>query len=279
MKRLFILASAAIVALASCTKTQVVYTEAPEEISFKQVTNVMTKAGALQTGVLGVFAHQGENEYFGNTPFTWNTDAFKADKQWPLEGTLDFTVYYPYSAAAKYDVANNVLTVPATADIQNVYYGAERYEDRDKENNPAVVLNHVCAKITVTFDGGVLYDFSSATIADVNTAGNVEVDYGENPLSVTTVAPEGGSITTGIITFAANGAENYVLPGAQKNISVTFTQKTGSATPIERTATVSGTWDAHKHYVYNISVTANDMITFTANTVDWVSGATTAPTI
>ena len=62
MKRLFILASAAIVALASYTKTQVVYTEAPEEISFKQVTNVMTKAGALQTGVLGVFAHQGENE-------------------------------------------------------------------------------------------------------------------------------------------------------------------------------------------------------------------------
>lgn len=271
MKRLFILATAAIVALASCSKTQVVYTEAPEEISFKQVTNVMTKAGALQTGVLGVFAHQDAAEYFGNTQFTWNTDAFKSNKQWPLEGTLDFTVYYPYSAEAEYNVNDNVLTVPATTNIDAVYYGAQRYEDRDKNNNPAVVLNHVCAKITVNFDGGDLYNFSSATIAGVNTAGNVEVDYGENPLTVTTVAPDGGSITTGNITFASSGADNYVLPGAQKDISVTFTQKSGSATPIIRNATVSGTWDAHKHYVYDISVTANDMITFTATTVDWVS--------
>ena len=44
MKRFFILASAAIVALASCAKTEVVYKDAPEEIAFKQITGVMTKS-------------------------------------------------------------------------------------------------------------------------------------------------------------------------------------------------------------------------------------------
>ena len=47
MKRLFILATAAIVALASCAKTEVVYTDAPEEIGFKAVTGAMTKAAIL----------------------------------------------------------------------------------------------------------------------------------------------------------------------------------------------------------------------------------------
>lgn len=44
MKRFFILASAAIVALASCAKTEVVYKDAPEQIAFKQITGPMTKA-------------------------------------------------------------------------------------------------------------------------------------------------------------------------------------------------------------------------------------------
>ena len=56
MKRLFILASAAIVALAACTKTEVVYTEAPAEIGVQTYAGAMTKA-SLGTDVhLGVFA-------------------------------------------------------------------------------------------------------------------------------------------------------------------------------------------------------------------------------
>ena len=101
MKRFFILATAAIVALASCAKTEVVYNDAPEQISFKQITGAMTKAAhTLEDGNLGVFAHQGEDEYFGNTPFAGTSGSFTAAKYWPYEGTLDFTVYYPYVAAA-----------------------------------------------------------------------------------------------------------------------------------------------------------------------------------
>ena len=54
MRRFFILASAAIVALASCAKTQVVYNDAPEEIALKTVNMPMTKAAYNQD--LGVVA-------------------------------------------------------------------------------------------------------------------------------------------------------------------------------------------------------------------------------
>lgn len=277
MKRLFLLATAAIVALASCSKTQVVYTDAPEQITFKQVTNAMTKAPtALNSGILGVFAHQGESEYFGNSPFTWKDteSVFKGGKQWPQTGDLDFTVYYPYSADAKYNVEEKQLTIPASSNIDGVYYGVKRYTDKNSANQEPVVLNHVCAKITVKFDGGELYNFSSASIAGVNTAGNVAVNYAD-PVVVTTVAPDGGEITTGNLTFYTSDAINYALPGSQKDISVSFTQKTGSQSLITKPATLSGTWDANKHYVYNIKVGDTGEITFAAQTNDWEDAGAT----
>ena len=72
MKRFFICAAAAIVALASCSKTEVVNTSAPEEIGFKAVTGAITKAeqdAATLDGAMGVFAfvHGESTSYFSNT--------------------------------------------------------------------------------------------------------------------------------------------------------------------------------------------------------------------
>lgn len=59
MKRLFILA-AATVALASCAKTQVVYNEEPQEINFRAISNVMTRAdGDAMPLDMGVIAYLG----------------------------------------------------------------------------------------------------------------------------------------------------------------------------------------------------------------------------
>ena len=76
MKKFFFCAAAAIVALASCSKTQVVYNDAPQEIGFKAVTGVMTKTTTFADDrALGVFANlTGDDNadgdvYFGNTSF------------------------------------------------------------------------------------------------------------------------------------------------------------------------------------------------------------------
>ena len=80
MKKFFFCAAAAIVALASCSKTQVVYNDAPQEIGFKAVTGAITKAvqpteneGFNQD--MGVIAYNtvGLSEYFTNAQFNKTT--------------------------------------------------------------------------------------------------------------------------------------------------------------------------------------------------------------
>lgn len=278
MKKFFILASAAIVALASCAKTEVVYKDAPEEIAFKQITGVMTKATALTEGSLGVFAHQETAAYFGNTPFNWDGAYYASTKTWPLEGLLDFTVYYPYIATADYAPTTKTLTLPitdavlATNSLDKIYYGSERITGKKKGDNLVAVLHHVCAKLVVNFDGGDLYEFISAKFTGVYLAGMVSVNY-NNPITVTaTGTTEAPLKTEDYLLTESDGTVGYVLPGNQTSIIITFKQKTGSATPIVRTATLtpSSTWDAHKRYTYDIKVGANEVIKFSAQTEDWV---------
>lgn len=135
MKRFFICAAVAIVALASCSKTEVVNTSAPEEIGFKAVTGVMTKGvqtTASFTQDMGVLAYNTTDltEYFENAQFekaattvdvttvdpetgdestvavtTWNGTTAK---YWPIDSELDFVVYSPYQATG--DPATVVVT-------------------------------------------------------------------------------------------------------------------------------------------------------------------------
>lgn len=136
MKRLFILA-AATVALASCAKTQVVYNEEPQEIAFKTVSGVMTKANAewnAESSKMGVFAVlEGEN-YIDNKAFVKEDgeDYFVGDGKeyyWPFGKTLDFVAYAPHAADVTYDPSTKILTM----DIDNsnvgnqtdVLYGGE----------------------------------------------------------------------------------------------------------------------------------------------------------
>ena len=107
MKRFFILASAAIVALASCAKTEVVYKDGPQEIAFKQVTGAMTKGslGDNANVVLGVYADykatptSAVGVYFTNQQFKGDAEGQEwvgdPTQYYPLSGTLDFVGYAP----------------------------------------------------------------------------------------------------------------------------------------------------------------------------------------
>ena len=139
MKRFFILASAAIVALASCAKTEVVYKDAPQEIAFKQVTNVMTKATETLTTDMGVFAWTSETtpqNYFGLAKkFAADGTIWKANpaQYYPLQTALDFACYAPYSGLLEwsYDNGTQTLVSPAIDDVKaiDVLYGERIYAD------------------------------------------------------------------------------------------------------------------------------------------------------
>ena len=216
MKRFFICAAAAIVALASCSKTEVVNTSAPEEIGFKAVTGVMTK-GVQTTNdfdqTIGVLAYNTTDltEYFANAKFTkttvevattddsgaestekvttWNGEAAK---YWPIDSKLDFVVYSPYqetgnpvtvavtntseSKTLTVTVADNTKT---SLDLQTDYmYGAEYYTGHDKnEASVAVNFKHALSLITVNFTGNENVTIVAAVLDDTAQEGSYTVQY------------------------------------------------------------------------------------------------------
>ena len=280
MKRFFILASAAIVALASCAKTEVVYKDGPQEIAFKQITGVMTKADLSSDYALGVMANQNSNIYFTNTSFGHNgTNWTNTDVYWPYEGTLDFTVYAPYVDGANY--ADNVLTIPSVTPGENVYYGVQRYVDTAKQDAVAVVLQHVSAKILVNLNltAGSLYTVNWLKLVGVNTQGTVNVQYG-SPVTVTTTPGTVGDSSfiindTDANTSGINLAPVYVLPGDQTKFTINFTQENGdhdvTFTKDITLAAADVVWAANTAYTYNISIANPDNISFTATVNNWTT--------
>ena len=291
MKRFFILASAAIVALASCAKTEVVYNDAPEQISFKQITGAMTKAThTLNSGNLGVFAHQGTSVYFMNIPFGWNGSSFTAAQYWPYDdgkngGKLDFTVYYPQIAGADY--YNNVLTIPGVTADDAHYYGKKRYLNSTKEANAtAVELQHLSAAVVVTADLGDLYTLQSVTLKGATTAGKMEVTYNADGTlkEVATTATNSSADLPCIVTETVEGVPTlvnktsttplYVLPGTQTIFEVVFKQNSGAGTVHTKSIDLSESdWTANYKYTYAIGIASTGAISFTASVEDFSPAA------
>ena len=293
MKRLFILASAAIVALAACTKTGVVYNEAPQEIGLKAVTGMMTKTTDFGTQDLGVFADVTDGDvYFGNTLFSKSGDTWTADKYWPIQNTLDFTVYAPHVGEATY--SDNVLTIPV-ADNSTVQtdwlYGASRYMSKSKDGgNISTTLNHGLSKITVKVwaDVANVYTITSLILNEAHQAGTLEVTYDEDG-DFQSISPE--VVADSPVTYSHDFVENsvsvpgtantnaatlssyYVFPSDVTSFTVTY-NVAGGANGLQATVyldsdlndTADNTdddevdiWESGKHYTYVLGFTANQI--------------------
>ena len=297
MKRLFILASAAIVALASCTKTEVVYNEAPQEIGFKAVAGAVTKAEqevATLDGTMGVFAFVtgGTTAYFKNISFSnkggnvWT--GTEESMYWPVTSGLDFAVYAPWESEEGAEFATNTLTVKAdnsaktTIGAQEDYlYGAAYYNNNSQgfdKNTPsvAVTLKHAQAKVTVSFTG------ENVTVTDVKLTapvlkGSYAVTYG-NPVTVdwTPGAANGevSLISSATLTDAPSEASLMVVPETKTTITFYY-QIDGSDAKLPYTITPSANWAYGTHYIYNVEISPKE-IKFTP-TVDptWETGTTT----
>ena len=139
MKKYFIIAAAALVALAACTKNDVA-TPDPQEISFKAVTAKATKAiinNAFYAttdpafGIWGLYqaenwaANHSSSVWVGTdasteAQITWQTDTWKnaaGTDYWPLSGSIVFMGYTPYANVndkAAISVADNKVTLTIT---------------------------------------------------------------------------------------------------------------------------------------------------------------------
>ena len=282
MKRFFILASAAIVALASCAKTEVVSNNEPQEIAFKQLAGPMTKAEALKTD-MGVFAYTADgSKYFGPVQFINKDGVWKGNpsQYYPLQTALDFACYSPCDGFNNwsYDNTNQTLTSPVFADVKavDVLYGEKIYADCSKKSSPVSVLfKHALAQVSVKVSSNVpaAITVNSVTLKGLCTGGKVTVDYDKDAWNKTTwgeKVPNADYLWTKQDDFtltdtaAEFGAPIFFVPGDsdtavnQTSFVVSYTMNEVTMTA---TVTLNGIWEMGKHYIYTLKADLNE-ITF-----------------
>ena len=299
MKKFFFCAAAAIVALASCSKTQIVYNDAPQEIGFKAVTGAITKAVQTQnnfTQDMGVIAYQsGKTDvYFTNAQFEKETDATtwngKTPQYWPIDSSLDFFVYSPYQASGVTPTNTaesktlQVVVADNSAKQDDYLYSTEYITGKNKDNRSIPVdFDHALAYVTVNFSGENVITLSNAQLNGTYQSGTYTVTYGNE----TSIAWTNQGTSSDLVLNAGALTTDYatswlVVPEDGKNVNNTISFKykiagmTGSA--ISTSITLSDTWAAGIHYTYNVNIGANE-IKFTVESVGWTDTVGTTTTI
>lgn len=287
MKKYYVFAAVAIAALASCTKSEVVYNQEQQEIGFKAVTGAITKteqSGTL-TGTMGVFAFVNgtvDQVYFENVEFS-GTTTWTGGQYWPLQNRLNFVVYAPHGTAS---YKSKTLTVTGAdnasattiADQTDYLYGAEYYDGvaeettgYNKTSGPvATKLKHALAKVTLAFKGSNV-TVKSVSLVKPTLKGSYTVDYSDaTPVAVWNATAETTDLT--LTEFANKTLSNdeqsvsiMVVPAADSDIVITYTI-TGSDPVLTAEIPLTGTWATGTHYTYNISINPN-VIEFSAPTV------------
>lgn len=294
MKRIFICAAAAIVALASCSKTQVVYNDAPEEIGFKAVAGAVTKAPIVGTELpttanMVVFASKSAeeagtySEYFSNVEFTWRSTYWggTTSKYWPESGYLKFIAYYPAGIGTPVGNATEnivISNVDASTQTDILYTNLTDAYESSAKNTVPMAFHHALAQVQVTAK------VSDVNMTDVNVTSVVLTGApisGELTLTgtnatwddQTTGSPITMDNTIGSIDLTEDakslGTGTLVVPGAQ-TATLTVTYTIGGLAVTTSPITIAGTWEKGKKYIYNLSI-GLDEIKLSATVDDWAT--------
>lgn len=287
MKRFFICAAAAIVALAACSKTEVINNSVPQEIGFKAINMPMTKAAYDQNLGVSAYMIDGGAAYFEKTLFELNTGQWKGGQYWPLEGALGFVAYGPGT-----DCATTVTTSPTgisaegvKSDVDFVYskaYANNGGTGYTKVNAPAsgvpVELAHSKAKITVNVtDNSENEAVTKVEIKGANSTGNFSYEFSG--------APSWTGEATADFDFTSDKT-HYVIPGTPTTLRITYDRTAPAATgltydidldTVKKTGeeTLIDAWTAGFSYTYNVTITGAEII-INATVDEWteVEGST-----
>ena len=300
MKKFYVFAAVAIAVLASCTKSEVVYNQGQQEIGFRQFTGAMTKADPSTTALpketsMGVFSYLDgtQTAYFENAKFVYKEDnkwGGATPYYWPLQGALDFVLYAPYQdSGATYTPGNKVLNVTITnnSTAQTDYlYGKDFYvtaKPATPSNGVPVVLKHALSKVTIAAKAQVAPIFTVTSIKLMQTIqeGSYTVTYDtthDDFTSVVTGSTEddakedmeyvsSGSSWTLTDNLSDNSASKLVVPSYQSCIVLKYRMQ-GSTAEFTAKVDLTGSWETGKHYTYNLTLTADEIL-FVPSVEDW----------
>lgn len=293
MKRFIICVAAAIVALVSCSKTQVVNNDVPEEIGFKAVTGVVTKAEQTGTNLqynLGAFSYvhgaSPAKVYFGNTQFAKGTEGLwvaTPAKYWPLVSTLDFVVYSPYDPNAAYNETEAPNTLVVTTNNANKFeitdqmdylYGDKYYDNsgagygKTTENVP-VSLKHAQAKVIVTFTGTSDVTINSASVTNVSLGGKYSVNYTQQTPVAQWSDQQAGVEIPVLGSAGLDASKTYTFLAVPSTAStIKFNYTLGSDTADMDHEIDLSPWAPGTQYTYTINITPQE-IKFKPEVIVW----------
>ena len=300
MKRFFILATAAIVALASCAKTEVVYNDAPEEISFKALTDVITKAPVTDavfptTQTMSVYGWNNADkaQYFDPNPtvFVHNTSAWKGNtsQYYPATGALDF-VAFSQTPTTCTDNLSYELTLAENTTAQHDLMASKYVAGKDKNSGTVTLpFHHTLSLVQVNFKcTGTDVQIKSVELTNTMQEGTVEVSYAA---ATDNTAPTIDWTPTGTATPISCNTPKNLTAGADytlfanflavpestndKKLNIQYVLNGNTFThPID----ITNDFAVATKYVFNITIGMTEVL-FDASVVDWTEGPTENPSI
>lgn len=305
MKKLFLLAASALMVLASCSKTDIVYqNETPQEIGLFSVAKKQTKAAIdgevfnhnnmAVTAYLAAAASAETKVFFEKTTFTKDgtTNYFKGGKYWPIENcTLNFFAIAPeIEDKVETEFEINQTTATATVTVNNnqnnqidvMYAVGQGTKANSNLDNVTMPFNHALSWVDFQFKSNLEITINEITVENAYFNGNLTVqstNFTNTSAKTTTASWNTTSkvstytVQGSALTLTANASEyesyNYGVLVIPRNEKTTFKIKY-SYDGHEYTYTHPNCeWkDMSKKYIYKIDMQLQQII-ITPNVTDW----------
>lgn len=285
MKKFFFMAAAATALFAACNKTEVVYTDGPQEIAMFAVSNTATKApveGAVYPDdnmqVAAYLASGTAGNYFGQTKFVKGTGTYVGAKYWPV---TDATINFLAVSEAKTPAVTTITfdtTTPASAvevvldDNSSVQYDLMYAAGQGVKtsSDPAPVdmvfkhaLSWICFDVKAAEPDKITV--KSITLNGAVYNGTLELENEEYEETATYESVDASVISS----WSSKGAPKDVLVSDDDYICTDSYVSYGTGLlVVPNTATTAGFTIVYSTGAGDITYTAN----FTKPTEGWVAG-------
>lgn len=292
MKRFLFFAAAATMFFAACQKTEVVYDNGPQEISFLAVNKTATKAPVEGTAFthgnmqVSAFLAAGDGvttgrDYFKDVTFAGST-AFTGGQYWPISAaTLNFLAVAPEVTDVTTDFnATNAAsgsTTTVTDNLTNqhdVMYSVARKNKTagSAPENVSMTFHHAYAWLDFTFKksaGAPEITINKITVNDVACDGTLTVtvsNAGSSSAVLSTVQDWDGFTPADLEVPAPTSPFNLTESDVEYNKGILLIPEksmesfvinytiAGQTFDYTYTPSPAVTWQHGKRYVYNISM-------------------------
>ena len=273
MKKIFF-SLLAIAALASCAKTEAVYTEDNSEIKIAPVTSLATKTvyGAIDGTSYPTAEEFVVNAYWNGTTH-YLTDVVFANKgqywggqdatyYWPKNGSLEFACYSPEDVEIEYTYPNawagTYTQTENTAETIDLLIAplTVPYTAQTATENVSVVFEHALSWITIKVkaanpEAAAAYTLHDIIVDQAFTTGTLAADMADgfkyndwaeektNPADYYVVKGGNLALTTTAEVVEDAVAGTVVLPQVPTTLTINFTQNEMEGTPALGAQTVT----------------------------------------